>query len=231
MGGVFFRRRRAAPVEILNDLSGDVVNLFRIVRHHPAALLTEQRLQIHARSELRRLVALDPAALTDVQRAARFLGILRMGYAGRPESRSFSGSPHSGRAQARARLRAAIRAAHRRLERVAIEQLPFDQFIARYDSDATLFYLDPPYWGSEDDYGRGMFARADFARLANQLGGIKGRFVLSLNDRPELRNIFGAFAIQDIATTYMAAGHGTAARELIVTDGRPIPQTGQIPLL
>jgi DNA adenine methylase len=58
---------------------------------------------------------------------------------------------------------------HERLAGVVIEQLPFDQFIARYDRPGMLFYLDPPYWGCETDYGADVFTRADFARLAAQL--------------------------------------------------------------
>jgi hypothetical protein len=40
-----------------------------------------------------------------------------------------------------------------------IERLPFDQFITRYDMQRTRFYLDPPYWHSEDDYGPDLFSR------------------------------------------------------------------------
>ena len=59
--------------------------------------------------------------------------------------------------------------------------------------EGTLFYLDPPYFGCERDYGEGVFARSDFTRIASRLGRLKGRFVLSLNDTPEVREIFGAF--------------------------------------
>ena len=71
MGGVFLRRPHAAPVEAINDRSQDVVNLFRIVRHHPDALLSEMRLQLVSRSDFHRLRAVSPETLTDVQRAAR----------------------------------------------------------------------------------------------------------------------------------------------------------------
>ena len=58
---------------------------------------------------------------------------------------------------------------HSRLAGVVIECLDWADFIPRYDSADTLLYLDPPYWGCEDDYGKAMFARADFERLAQQL--------------------------------------------------------------
>lgn len=83
-------------------------------------------------------------------------------------------------------------------------------FIERYDSKSTLFYLDPPYFGCEKDYGRDMFSREEFQTMAGILGGIKGRFILSLNDRPEVRKTFQSFYIQSVSTTYTIGGGGKA---------------------
>ncbi|WP_210404006.1 hypothetical protein [Pararhodobacter marinus] len=66
--------------------------------------------------------------------------------------------------------------------------MDFAAFIDRIDRPGVLFYLDPPYYGCEDDYGRELFSRARFEELAEQLGRLKGRFILSLNDRPEVRD-------------------------------------------
>ena len=97
------------------------------------------------------------------------------------------------------------RAAHRRLQRVQIERLDWHEFIRRYDRPFTLFYIDPPYWGHEEDYGKGLFAREDFARMAGLLAGLKGRFILSLNDRPEVRETFAGFVIEEVTTRYTRA--------------------------
>jgi DNA adenine methylase len=66
--------------------------------------------------------------------------------------------------------------------------------------------LQPPYWGSETDYGAGVFSRADFIRLAVRLAAISGRFILSVNDVPETRDAFARFAIESVATRYTVAG-------------------------
>jgi len=81
----------------------------------------------------------------------------------------------------------------------------------------SLFYLDPPYWGGEGDYGADMFSRDQFAAMAGQLASIKGRFVLSLNDRPEVREVFAGFDIAAAATTYSIQGGGQTAGEVIIT--------------
>ena len=77
--------------------------------------------------------------------------------------------------------------------------------------------LDPPYWGCEDDYGKTVFGRDDFGRMAELLGRLKGRFVLSINDVPQVRELFGGFALEPVELNYtITKGAGTPARELIV---------------
>jgi DNA adenine methylase len=110
---------------------------------------------------------------------------------------------------------------HARLAGVVIECLGYSEFIARYDRPGTLFYLDPPYWGCEDDYGKAMFAPEDFDRLAAQLKGIKGRFLMSINDVPEIRGLFGGFDIEEVQTSYtvgMKAGSRGRRGELLVSN-------------
>jgi DNA adenine methylase len=65
-----------------------------------------------------------------------------------------------------------------------------------------------------------MFGRQEFGAMAEQLAGLKGRFILSLNDRPEVREIFAAFDIEGVDTHYGLAGCGARpAREVIITGG------------
>ena len=87
-----------------------------------------------------------------------------------------------------------------------------------------LFYLDPPYFGCERDYGPGVFDRADFDRLAALLAGARGQFLLSINDHPVVRQIFAAFQISEISTTYtITTAHGGAkpAGELLISNFAP----------
>jgi DNA adenine methylase len=87
---------------------------------------------------------------------------------------------------------------HERLAGVIIECLPYGELIRRYDRAGTLFYIDPPYWGSETDYGNGLFGRDDFAKLADQLARLKGRFVLTINDLPATRELFARFTCKRV---------------------------------
>ena len=224
MGGVFLRRRRKPASEIINDASGEITNLFRVLREHPDELLRQCRWLLPSRAEFVRQLGHTPDTLTDIQRAARFVYVQRLSFAGKPATLATPGQigfsvsrpPNIGQTQ----LRQLIGAAHARLERVAIECLSWDTFIARYDRERTLFYLDPPYWGHETAYGRGLFAPADFERMADILGALKGRFFLSLNDVPEVRDLFAAFSIETVTTRYSArpdAHNGVS--ELLISNG------------
>ena len=95
-----------------------------------------------------------------------------------------------------------IEKAHERLRRVQIESLPYQDGLARYDRSATLFYLDPPYWGRQ--LYRFNFTQKDFAELQKRLKTLRGKFVLSLNDVPEVRKLFRTFRIRTLKTTYTA---------------------------
>ena len=222
MGGVFLRRPARPGSEVINDINGEVVNLFRIVREHPDELARLFRWAVSARLDYQRLVETPPEALTDVQRAARFAQVQALSFGGtlgRTRGNFGTSAPHYPARFRTERMTRLIAAAHLRLQRVHIECLEWDEFIGRYDRPSTLFYVDPPYWGHETDYGRGIFGRGDFARMAEILAGIEGRFVLSLNDRPEVRETFRAFDLEAVETTYTAnAKAARKAGELLISN-------------
>ena len=110
---------------------------------------------------------------------------------------------------------------HSRLSGVTITCLDYSEFIRRIDRQSALFYLDPPYWGCENDYGEALFIRADFTRLAEQLATIKGRFLMSINDVPEIRELFSAFQIEEVKTTYSVSKVNEKAgqrKELLISN-------------
>ncbi|MDO7843479.1 DNA adenine methylase [Sphingomonas immobilis] len=220
MGGVFLRRAAKPRAEVINDLSMDVATLFRILQRHYQAFMDLLKWQITSRAEFERLVAVDPATLTDLERAARFLYLQRTAFGGKVVGRSFGVDRRSPGRFDVTKLVPLLEEIHERLAGVVIERLPYADVIRRYDGPDTLFYLDPPYWGCEADYGAG-FARADFEQLSDILGQLKGRFVLSINAADGAREVFGRFAIEEVETTYTistaATGGGKRVRELIVT--------------
>ncbi|WP_018250769.1 DNA adenine methylase [Sphingomonas melonis] len=220
MGGVFLRRRSQPKVEVINDASGDVATFFRVLQRHYPYMIDMLRFRVASRAEFERLRAQPPETLTDLERAVRFLYLQRLAFGGEVNGRHFGVDKTQGARFNVAKLEPLLADIHERLTGVVIEQLDFGVFIQRYDRAGMLFYLDPPYWGCETDYGQDVFGRADFARLAGQLAGIKGRFLLSINDAPGVREVFARFTMVEASTTYtIGVAASTRAAELIISNG------------
>lgn len=202
MGGIFFKRQAQPKSEVINDLGKDVANLFRILQRHYPQFLETLRFQLCTRTEFNRLVDTDPETLTDLERAARFLYLQRTAFGGKVSGRNFGVSIDRPSRFNLTTLEPLLEDVHARLSCVVIECLNYSDFLQRYDRAETLFYLDPPYFGNESDYGKEMFGRADFEQLAAQLSGLKGKFVLSINDHPDVRATFAAFHRLEVTTKY-----------------------------
>lgn len=221
MGGVFFRRQLRPKVEVINDISEDVTTLFRILQRHYQAFLDTLKWQLSSRAEFDRLMRVDPSTLTDLERAARFLYLQRTAFGGKVTGRNF-GVDRTGPSRFDlTKLVPMLEEVHDRLSGVTIERLAFDRFLTRWDRPGALFYLDPPYWGCEEDYGEGVFCQADFERLRDLLMATQGRFIMSINDRPEIRQLFNGCAIEEVGLNYRISGKVTKARELIITSPEP----------
>lgn len=220
MGGIFLRRDKRPKVEVINDWSEDVSTFFRILQRHYTAFMDMLRYQLTTRARFEQLHNTDPATLTDLERAARFLYLQRLAFGGKVTGRNFGVAPSSSARFDITKLAPLLEDLHERLTPVVIERLPFAKFLTRYDRSGTLFYLDPPYFGNERDYGDDMFGRDDFALMADLLRSIKGRFILSINDTPEIRQIFAGFEIEEVPTTYQLGGMAKvkAVTELVISN-------------
>ena len=219
MGGVFLRRKARPKAEFINDAGREVYNLFRIIQEHYVAFLDVLRFQITTQANFERLRDVDPSSLTDLQRAARFLYVQRTAFGGRVRSPVFGLSPDRPARFNLTTLEPDIEALHERLAGVTVTCLDFEAFLRRVDRPGTLFYLDPPYWGCERDYGDGVFAREDFERLAAVLKTLKGSFLLSLNDRPEVRELFAWAEMRPVSLKYTITSAGaTDAAELLISN-------------
>ncbi len=205
MGGVFFKRCARPKAEVINDVSQDVTNLFRVTQRHYTDFMGMMRYQLASRAEFERLSNTDPNMLTDLERAARFLYLQKCAFGGKVTCRAFGVSKDRPARFDVMRLSEILDDIHERLCGVTIECLPYQDFIRRYDGKDTLFYLDPPYYDCENYYGKNLFSKADYEILADILLGLDGKFLLSLNDRPEVRDIFKAFNIEQVTTSYANA--------------------------
>lgn len=214
-----------SKVEVLNDANKDLITLYRVLQHHLEEFVRYFKWALVSRDEFERLKTVEPDTMTDIQRSARFFYLQKLCFGGRPDGRTFGGSATSKPRLNLLKIEQDLSDAHIRLSRVMVECLPYSEVIQRYDRDETFFFVDPPYYKCESYYGKGMFERDDFTHLAKQLAGIKGKFLLTINDLPETREIFKDFRQSKVSVRCSVSRKGEGRKtfpELIVTNYEPI---------
>jgi DNA adenine methylase len=210
--------REPSYVEVLNDANGRLVNLYRVVRDAPDELAEALELLPRSRALYREFRARgepgDPVAA-----AAIYYYLVKNAFSGQvgcgfSSSRMFPGKYS---------MRADFKLWARRLNKVTVENLGYEDCLRRYDSANTAFYLDPPYVGTERYYG-GDFGPADHERLRDVLAGLQGRWLASYNDCAEVRALYDGYNVEEVGARYCAAKvgprerRGGAGRELFITN-------------
>jgi DNA adenine methylase len=101
--------------------------------------------------------------------------------------------------------------------------LAYQDILRRYDREYSFFYLDPPYFNKL--FYKFNFEEKDYVELAGRLKALKGCFLLSLNDAPEMRRIFADFDIKTLEMTYSSQRRaGKKYQELLISN-YPLPQS------
>lgn len=212
--------------ELLNDANGDVINFFRVVKHRPAELAERIEAEILHIERFKELRSLSDAP-DEIDRALRFGYLAWYSFGGKGEH--FAGG-FLGRTSVRrplATVRELLGKVSERMSRVLLESRDCVECVARYDSGETLFFLDPPYVGESGTVGAYDEMPAEHhARLAAALKRIKGKFLLTYNDHPEVRRLYeGArgVTVKAISRMYTLASQGRAkaGKQLIITNYDP----------
>ncbi len=210
-------KKPESKVEIINDINRDLVTLYRCVKHHLPALIEQFKWLLVAREEFERFIKTPPETLTDIQRAARFYYISKSSFGARLTNPSWGVATTTHPRLNLLRIEEDLSQAHLRLSRTHIECKPYAEVITRFDKPDTFFYIDPPYWDCESDYGKGIFSKADFGTLAGLLDKVQGKFIMSLNDTQGVRDTFANFKIEQVKTRYsVSAGKNTEVGELLI---------------
>lgn len=220
---LFKKDEAMSDVEIINDINLDLITLYRVIKNHLEEFIRYFKWVLVSRDEFARFRAENPETLTDIQKAVRFYYLLKMGYAARLNSPSFSIATSSKPRLNLLRIEEELSEIHLRLARVYIENKDYAEIIPRFDKPDTFFYVDPPYFGCEDYYGKNIFSREDFEKLRDLLAGIKGKFILSINDVDSIRKLFKGFHIEKVSTSYSAAGANKKkhVNELLIMNYKP----------
>jgi DNA adenine methylase len=195
-GWVLFRKDRSKS-EIYNDLNGDLVNLFSVLRDRLPEFTTRAEFLIPNREEFYRARNEPREELNPIERALRFYTLIHHSF--NCNLRQYK--PIRTRAPAAVNLDL-LRDASKRLQKVWIEKLDFEALIKKYDGPDTCFYLDPPY--APPAFASGVYGWPDSEhdRLKRVLSEVKGRYIMSYPGWPRFRDLYADHHIEAIPTRY-----------------------------
>lgn len=202
--------------EVVNDINGDLINFYRVIQGKPYQFLLEMQWDLISRKAFLKYKAdLEEKELTDVEKAKRFFYVLKTSFGGKRTVYGYVRTDHP--KLNLVNIEDIIIATHNRLKRVNIECLDWRDFIPKYDTPKTLFYMDPPYRckTSSQVYIQ-SFSDEDYKEFSACLKGVKGVFILSINDDEFIRETFQDFKIEEVETLYSLSGSPKKAKELII---------------
>ncbi len=201
-GWVLFGKE-PSHTEVYNDIDGDLTNFFRVVKNAHRAFLQQFEWVLVSRRTFNEFLGQNPDGLNEIERAVRFYYIVKTSFAGKWKSPSF-GYSKTGKASLNLdTLYETFTAVHKRLRRVIIEEGTFQDTIRRYDGADTVFFCDPPYFEAAR-YLHHLEAD-DYTALEKALAGIRGRFLLTINDCEAMRMLWRNYSIEEVEVPYSIA--------------------------
>lgn len=217
---LFGKPPETSKSEVLNDLDGELVNFWRVVKHRPAEF-TEAASWLLASRELFKQWNCLSGIGGEVERAVRFFAVMRTAFGAKRVGNHFgvqyANRPNLTWPQAKEEVQSIIR----RLSIVWVERMPWDQCIEKFNRSEAFFYADPPYRLPATKSYRHGFTDEDHARLADILQqSVKGKWLLSYNDDPFLRSLYRSrnVTVETVAIHYsvQAKGKPRSASELLI---------------
>lgn len=215
-GAALFFMKQPAKVEIINDVNGELVNLYRVIKNHLEEFIRHFKWCLVSREEYLTQKVINPDTLTDIQRAARFYYLQKLSFGGKVSGQTFGTAASAPPKLNLLRIEDDLSQAHLRLSRTLIEHLDWQECMRRYDRDYTLFYLDPPYFQTS---GYGVdFGLDQYQKMAEIAKNAKGKVIISVNDVPMMRKVFAGLTMETVDITYTVGGSGKAdpTKELII---------------
>ncbi len=210
--------KERSQVEVVNDLNGNLVALYRNLQFHAPALLSEIEWLFASRQNLYDFIA--QPGLTEIQRATRFLLVNRTSFAGTMSSFGVVKTPGGGVAFQRERVKELLLKANERLSGVVVENLPYERCFANYDSKDTFHFIDPPYLNAPTKAYAG-FSEDDMRLLRKRVEKLKGQWLVTVDDSALNRELFSDCEIKPVSSQNRLCNNKTHSQvrfgELIIT--------------
>ncbi|CRG48968.1 D12 class N6 adenine-specific DNA methyltransferase [Yersinia wautersii] len=191
-GAALYFLKETSKVEVINDVNGELINLYRVIKNHLEEFVRQFKWALTSRQVFEWTKA----------------------FGGKVDGQTFGTSTTRPTGLNLLRLEETLSAAHLRLSRTMIEHMGWADCVEKYDRPHSLFYLDPPYWQT---CGYGVeFGLDQYTQMAQLARSIKGSMIISVNDIPEMRDVFKGLHMDTVSLKYSLGDNKKQANELII---------------
>ena len=202
-----FYRKEPSKIEVVNDINGDLINLHRIIQTRPQSLSFYLNSMLKSREIFYGIKDGKLRPRNEIEAAAFYFYLISMSFGAKGESYAMNKRRNYGN------IYRDFTVYSKRLKRASIENMSYEKLIKEYDDKDALFYLDPPYVGTESYYKTPKdFSMNDHRNLALILQNVKGKFILSYNDCKIVRELYAGFRFEEARINYSLNG---AARDKV----------------
>lgn len=212
-GGAIYWKKTPTETEVINDLDSDLIGAYRLLKGIKSR---DFRTDLNSAAKIQSFV--DGPLRTDADRLTTQIVTRCNTWMGKEGGKIYGPSnPH-------AKLKK-VDDYQERLKGTKIENQSYEKVIAKYDSPKTFFYMDPPYEeapsvGKLYTHGGKSF---DFEEMRRVLDGVKGKWLLSINDSPRIREAFKGYFYKAFVVRSKAPGRtgtigGKDRRELLISN-------------
>ena len=224
-GGSVFFAKAPAKKEVISDLDKALMDFHRAVRKMRESNFKRCDLR-YGREKFLKLREKHKSGKK--MSPCEFLSLNKLSFGCKGESPGGGTRPGKGTRWSKAMNRPRFGMSHvdrsfkdlqERLKSAKIESADFRRTVRKHDSPGTFFYLDPPYFGNPGGcvYGKYGGCQVNPDEVCGALRSVKGKFLLSYNDHPEVRKACKGFKIEKLKTDYtMNKGRHDVGRELLI---------------
>lgn len=215
-GWVYFGKE-PSKVEVVNDIDRELINLFKMLKYHAPEIERLLQYEFSGRDIFNEYKHATLGQLTEIHRAIRFLYVISQSFASKG---CVYGYAPTAKPPGNIYYTDLLHEIRERLKNTYAENLPFETVIEKYDRPGTVFFADPPYYNLTA-YSGYPFKKADHLLLRDKLANIQGKFLLTINDCPEVREWYCGFNIKEVTVPYSICrdiDKRKHAAELIITN-------------
>lgn len=203
-GGAVYFYKEPSVKEVINDIDPQLIQVYKGFKKYDGDKITKSVDGHYTKEEFIKLR--DSKPTTEYAKFIRLLLLFKMSFFGKLRSYDNKGQI----------IRIYDDRYKERLKNTTILNTTYKNVISKYDSPNTFFYLDPPYEGS--DKGIYDFPDMDYEELAHILSSIKGKFLMSINVSPRIKQLFNKFKFQKVKTEYTSVSASKSEKSLEKTE-------------